>query len=109
MGCKDDGDALVKMMELGMMMMMLSCWADSEAGNARDDDDDGAAPLDIFSKQWMCKGCFSAWMNGTISCEREPGAGQYEAGSTQLPSGSLCRCVNIPRWHRRGFIGVCVL
>lgn len=93
-----------------MMMMMLSCWADSEAGNARDDDDDdGGGPLDIFSKQWMCKGCFSAWMNGTISCEREPGAGQYEAGSTQLPSGSLCRCVNIPRWHRRGFIGVCVL
>lgn len=46
---KDDGDTLLRMMELGTMME-LSCWADNEAGSARDDDD-GAGLLDIFSKQ----------------------------------------------------------
>lgn len=64
-------------------------------------DDDGAGPLDVFLKQWMCKGCSSAWMNGTISCKREPGAGQYDTGSAHFPSGSLCRCVNIPWWSYR--------
>lgn len=101
--------------ELGILgvTMELICRADSEAGNARNDDgaghNNGAGPLDVFSKQQVCAGCSSAWTNRTISCEREPGAGRYDSRSTQFPSGSLCRCVPIQWWHRRAFTGVCVL
>lgn len=86
------------MMELGTlrMMMELSCWADNEAGNIRDDD--GAGPLDVFSEQWICKDSSSAWMNGTISCKREAGAGPYDTGNTSLSRGGtaviLSACVS---------------
>lgn len=96
-------------MELGILrtMVELSSWADSEAGNARADD--GTGPLDVLSKQWVCKRCSSAWMNGTFSCKREPEAGRQDTGSAWFPSGSLCRCANIRWWHCRGFIAECVL